>query len=340
MLDNCSGTDLDQPAYEVSGDDQSKFPRIRVEFLLNYTKPSTDTLLDFFGTTSSSAVPTPLISASAGASPPFLNDLESLMRSPALPIHYEYMWDELSESQHFDPPAAPQSELQNRLEVLVTELKVTHQSLSRRNRGHVPDYTPELVGMLFTVDNLLEFKRLYFDNWQPNCPILHQSSFNLESASLPLLLAVFLIGATYSSPRDTAGMAREYFDLGEEFAFEHEDFRAIFLNETPQSGTPESKTIEALQATFLIAVLQNWQNGILPRRRMRTKRYSEIVSAARLLGLTSTKNQLLRREDFESESFNWNEYFKAEARIRCVNFPSRLKNQNLTSQAYVLHLPR
>lgn len=325
------GVQMESPAnncelqVERPGDDiitrasDSKFPRVRVGFLLNYTSTTTTTssLTDFFGSPSSSTVPTPQVFSPGGYSPPMLDDLEDLMQSSTESSLGEYLWAGISETQPLHLPDPRQAQLQPRLAELISQLKVVHASLPARTKSKAPIFAPELVEMLFTVGNLIEFTRLYFDNWHPNCPILHRSSFDPESASLPLLFVVFLIGATFSSPRDTASMAREYFDLAEEFAFENREFTSILEAERLASGSPpKNASIEALQSTLLVTVLQNWQNGTVSRRRMRTQRYTEIISASRLVNLFSTRNEHLTRYKSQSEAFNWKTYYEAEQRVR------------------------
>lgn len=309
-----SGMIIKQPTIELATIEKSSFPRIRVEFLLNYTRPDTVGLRDFFGTASTSRASTP---------PALLFDeLYSPTQFSISPELNENLWDSFHESREIHLLPIFQPSLQRRLVELTFQLKAAHELHTTRSGAALPVCVLEDMETLFTVDNLLEFTRLYFDNWHCNCPIIHQPSFNLEIISLPLLLAVFLIGATYSFPRDTASMARECLDLAENFAFEHRDFKDIFLFEKVPHLAAKS-SIEALQATFLVAVLQNWQNGSLSRRRMRTKRYSEIVSAARLLGLTSATNNLPLISDAHSESFNWNECFEAEANVRFASHSTR-----------------
>lgn len=290
-------------------------PRMQFDFLLHYTKPGTDTLLDFFGTPTTTSIPTPIIPATPSSSllpnSSLLNfdgNLDDLMHGHTLPILDEYLWSSEVNTPPVNPSLRYSSQLEGRLQELVSKLITAHHKLSERNDGEVPPFSEEMRTILFTVPNLIDFSRLFFDHWHANCPILHQPTYNLEIVSLPLMFVVFLIGAAYSSPRDTASLAVTCGALCEEFVFENEELKSILRTERGDDST----NLQIVQAAFLVSVLQNWQNGPLARRRMRNRRYCDIVTSARILGLTSSINLYATGIC----PFDWAGYIEAEAKVR------------------------
>lgn len=291
-------------------------PRMQFDFLLHYTKPGRDSLLDYFGTPTTTSLPTPIISnATPSALIPntslldFPGELEDLMQVPPLPMLDEYLWSSEINAPPTNPSLRYSSQLDGRLQELISKLVTTQHKLDERCDGGVPPFSAEVRSVLFTVPNLIDFTRLFFDHWHPNCPVLHQPTYNLETVSLPLLLVVFLIGAAYSSPRDTASLAVSCGILCEEFVFEDDELKSILLNER---GSGDSASLQIIQAAFLVSVLQNWQNGPMARKRMRNRRYCDIVSSVRILGFTSSRNPYATG----IYPFDWVGYIEAEARVR------------------------
>ncbi|QSZ36347.1 hypothetical protein DSL72_006223 [Monilinia vaccinii-corymbosi] len=292
-------------------------PRMKFDFLLHYTKPGRESLLDFFGTPTTNSILIPMTSTAAPVSlipNPSLLDfpggLEDLMQHPPLPILDEYLWNGEINTPSMNPSLRYASQLEGRLQELISKLATIQHKLSER-REDVPPFSEEVRNVLFTVPNLIDFTRFYFDHWHPNCPVLHQPTYNLETVSLPLLLVIFLIGAAYSSPRDTAALAVGCGPLCEEFVFEDEELKSILLTERDRG---DAASLQIIQAAFLVSVLQTWQNGPIARKRMRNRRYGDIVASARIMGLPSSSNPYATGVC----PFDWASYIEAEARVRIM----------------------
>jgi hypothetical protein len=231
---------------DMAKPDDSTNMRISVPFLLNYTRPGSDILTDVFGAHTSPPLP---VASSLDtdrnipeSGPTFLDELGYFMSSSKVPVLDEYLCDGVPEAPLTHISAVRRAQLELRLTELVSQLTTVHQSLSRRNEGQIRPFTPAFGEMLFTVPNLFDFIDLYFKRLPPECNAMHQPSFEVEAVSLPVLLIMFLVGATYSSPRDTASMARECFDLAEEFIFEHSDFKSV-LNGERTASTQTKRTL-------------------------------------------------------------------------------------------------
>lgn len=295
--------------------------RLQFDFLLQYTMPGKDSLMGFFGSLTTTIIPNPTIStlstpSSSSLMPSssllgFPDELEYLMHGNTLPILDDFIWNSQTSTPSIDPSLVYSPQLESRLQELISQLVIAQDKLSRRCDGDVPPFSEEVKSVLLTVPNLVDFTQLYFDHWHPHSPIIHQPTYNLETVPLPLLFAVFLIGAAYSSPRDTAGLATECGTLCEEFVFEDDEVKSILRTD---QGFEGPTSLQSVQAAILVAVLQTWQNGPEARRRMRKKRYSDIVAMARALGYTSAKNIYATG----IHPFNWLGYIEAEAKIRAV----------------------
>ncbi|ESZ92757.1 hypothetical protein SBOR_6869 [Sclerotinia borealis F-4128] len=302
----------------TASDIPSQDPRMQFNFLLHYTKPGKGSLLKFFGKPTTTNIPTPINSSAISSSfvpsfpvPNLSSELDNFMQSVALPILDEYIWSSEINTPQINPSIQYSPQLEYRLQELRSKLITTQQKLFEHSDGDVPYFSEEMRSVLFTVTNLVDFTQLFFDHWYPNCPIIHQPTYNLETVSLPLLFVVFLIGAAYSSPRDTASLAVSCGALCEDFVFEDDDLKSLLRTER---GGEDSASLQIVQAAFLVSVLQNWQNGPLARTRMCNRRYCEVVNIARILGLTSSRNMYATG----IYPFDWIGYVEAEAKVRVM----------------------
>lgn len=66
-------------------------------------------------------------------------------------------------------------------------------------KGVGPVLPDEIISSSITRENLLSALQLYGQHFQRNLPILHAPSFTVSSASPILLLAMFCIGACYTT---------------------------------------------------------------------------------------------------------------------------------------------
>lgn len=180
-------------------------------------------------------------------------------------ISGEDIWFGMSPSLH---------DKQSRVGTLVQELGEVQMQV---NTCFLDFTAPLSVDQFFTVANVEQFVRLYFCHWYPHCPVLHQQSFDIASVSLPLLFAVCLTGAFYSSSQEIITTARRLLDLAEEYAFGSPAFIAL-LDESSFGKQTFAAGFEALQAAFSVVIIQNWEGTITARRRIRGSRYVEIIS--------------------------------------------------------------
>ncbi|KAJ5607685.1 Transcription factor [Penicillium hordei] len=196
---------------------------------------------------------------------------------------------ELSEDYPLKTISSPL--LSKQVEELVVQLSKTHQVMVLRNATNVPDFDISLAKSVFTVPNLEYFLGVYAYSIRSYHPILHVPTFRYEQVSLPLLLAIFLLGALFSAPMDHAVSARHFFHISEEFIFDHPNFRQLLLGRnTPKDPTIES--VEILQAALTILIIQSGINDQLTRRRIRVEKNPLLSAAVRLSGVLRIKHRI------------------------------------------------
>ncbi|KAK2616783.1 hypothetical protein QQS21_000160 [Conoideocrella luteorostrata] len=166
------------------------------------------------------------------------------------------------------------------------------------------------IELIFADSNVYQLVTAYFDNWHCHNPMLHRPSFKPSSTFAPLLSAVMLVGAIYSTD-EHARAARNCFDAAEEYVFTHESFRELY---DPHSGSG----VQPLQAAYIICILRQWDSHRGSRRRVRLQLYPSIVSAARSLGLTKLRHMASKKSDHAPSYDDWKEFIKTEEKIRLM----------------------
>ncbi|KPM44931.1 hypothetical protein AK830_g1596 [Neonectria ditissima] len=202
-------------------------------------------------------------------------------------------------------------QLQARLAEISSELLSSSRNVPLTEK---PRSLSDSVHSIFVVDKVPSFIQSYFDNWHRHCPMLHQPLFEPSSTPSPLLSAVILIGAIYLS-QESAAAARDCLSTAEDYIFEHEAFQRLVY---PQSQQDTVEDIAPLQAAFLMAILQHWDNHEGSRRRIRLQRYSDLVSAARHLGLPSLRHSVDHEIGLPSSEQDWKLFVKTEEGIRLM----------------------
>jgi hypothetical protein len=134
----------------------------------------------------------------------------------------------------------------------------------------------EHLKVLLSPHNIKIFVERFFHYWYPHCPIVHLPSFDIGSASLPLLFAMAIIGSIYSPAKDSKDYSvTEIFDLAEEYAFLNPIFTSLTLGDCTLCHSVGA--LEAVQAAFLISKVQIFAGSTYSRRRIRLSRFGDIV---------------------------------------------------------------
>lgn len=206
------------------------------------------------------------------------------------------------------------SSLAARMEDLVQQLSDTHGLMLLNGTTDEARFDLELAKSVFTVENLAYFLCVYFRRIHPSHPIIHRPTFDCETASLPLLLAVFSFGSLYSPPVDCALSARSFLDIAEEFIFSHPTFRRLLNKQDSSRSGLRKQDIEILQAALTIVVAQNGMNVKATRRRIRVDRHPRLNAVLRISGLFAAKHQ--PPDGADSEADRWEKFARDESCIR------------------------
>ena len=202
--------------------------------------------------------------------------------------------------------------LSKRVEELVAQLSKKHRVIALRNPTKLPGFDISLAKSVFTVPNLEYFLGVYAHSIRSYHPILHIPTFSYEQASLPLLLAIFLLGAVFSAPMDHAVSARHFFHISEEFIFDHPTFKELLLGSNAPKD-PKIESIEILQAALTILVIQIGINEESTRRRIRVQKYPLLNAAVRLSGVLQVKHRI---PITEYTAKDWTLFIQYESCIR------------------------
>lgn len=176
------------------------------------------------------------------------------------------------------------------------------------------------LNSILRADGASDLVKSYFDHWYPHCPIIHPPSFDLESVYLPLLLTVLLIGALYLS-REKADAARCCFDVCEELVFSDRSFMDL-VNRSPSTLVGSLVDIQLMQAALNVNILRIWDTHRGSRRRMRVHRYSDMITAARNLGIFKCKHESDNYISSPLETGDWDSFIRTEELIRQARWTS------------------
>lgn len=196
------------------------------------------------------------------------------------------------------PVRAENGQLQDRVKLLVSELQ---------QLNHEIEY-----GAFLTGPNFLTYILAFFRQRHSQVPpTIHWPTFDPETISLHLLLAVALAGAMLTYSRDDIPGLRKLEALceaAESFIFNNlETVDAVIECE---GEVCSSATIEACQAALLIEVIQVSFNCYKTRRRILSQRHTYLVAVVRSLRLFSSTHT--HREERET----WAEFIRVESVIR------------------------
>jgi hypothetical protein len=277
---------------------------IPITFLRNYTDPTLQSVSDAY-----------LLSA-AHAEPPEEPDL-SFNKSVSY-IHDDYMDDLFSgvfsdiyanqDTGPVDPTSPPVyfplSPPTARIEQLLSLLATQYASNPNAFTVPVGHFPTNLARAVFTGNNIAQFVTAFFTYFHPHTPFIHRPSFNIETVTMPLLLAISLLGSVFAAPQDDALSARYFFELGEEYAF------GLLHHASTADSYTNDERIQILQAAVLMHALQMDSNNAGIRLRIRTHRFPAIVAALRRLDMFGTVRTA------QSRPADWSQFVADEVKIR------------------------
>ncbi|KAJ5930076.1 hypothetical protein N7466_005569 [Penicillium verhagenii] len=137
---------------------------------------------------------------------------------------------------------------------MINCLSVVQQS----NANAWGEFNIDLERTFFNETNVGDFIDAYFEHTvRPRSRIVLKSSFNLKTTSAPLLLAMFLLGASCGLSETAKLEATTYIDMAEHAVFEDPTFHRLVYNEQSLNcDSLDQAEIETIQAAVLIILIQ------------------------------------------------------------------------------------
>ncbi|KAH6988268.1 hypothetical protein BKA56DRAFT_728966 [Ilyonectria sp. MPI-CAGE-AT-0026] len=176
----------------------------------------------------------------------------------------------------------------------------------------------EHIQQFFTTANLQSALSAYFHHYQPHCPILHPHSFNPQTISSKLLLALFFAGTVFSSAQVNLKLVHDNLHLAGKLVLGSLAFREMMtrtLRDTPEA---QREYLEVLQAAVILSTLENNEGSPEAQKRVRTITYPRIALCARNLQLLSARNSFFDAEPSTAANFDWDEFLLCESRLRLM----------------------
>ncbi|POS86194.1 hypothetical protein EPUL_003298, partial [Erysiphe pulchra] len=172
------------------------------------------------------------------------------------------------------------------------------------------------LNYLFTPSKIIRFVNEAFESWHPNYPIIHIPSFSIETASIPLLIVITVMGALYSRNETEVNSARSILDLVEYYIFSLDDLTDEHeIRQIMMSGNLHESPfcLSSLQAAYIMVVLQFWTGSSVSKKRTIESRFTNVTRVARRLRLVHARHD---QSDLISEAL----WIEKECQIRLINF--------------------
>lgn len=187
----------------------------------------------------------------------------------------------------FNPDTLFPSKLSNQLSEIMTELVDTSKSMGLGSTGTLSPLDFIELSTLLGVSNISASISAFFHSLHWHLPVVHFPTFDPGNISSPLLLSIFLSGATYTIPLDGGALPSGLFDVAEEYIFRK--IADLSTLASPKDQSHLLSTVQLLQSALIIEMLQFGQDNMQTRRRIRIVRHPCLVSTIRSLGIFQLK---------------------------------------------------
>lgn len=144
----------------------------------------------------------------------------------------------------------------------------------------------------FRPQNLKRFVCLFFDDWYPHCPMLHQPTFDIMTCPALLLAPVIVLGACMSDDPEERGQGKRLGEVVEQIVFSH-PLLSLHLSGGHHDDLDLSP-IKVMQAAYLVCLLQYWEGDDRARKRIRQYRFITLIAVS--LYLVLLYNWLTRQD--------------------------------------------
>ncbi|KAJ5229876.1 hypothetical protein N7489_010584 [Penicillium chrysogenum] len=171
----------------------------------------------------------------------------------------------------FSPDTLFPSKLSNQLSEIMTELVDTSKSMGLGTAGTLNPLDAMELSTLLGVSNISASISAFFHSLHWHLPVVHFPTFDPGNISNPLLLSIFLSGATYTIPLDGGALPSGLFDVAEEYIFRK--IADLSTVASPKDQSHLLSTVQLLQSALVIEMLQFGQDNMQTRRRIRIVRH-------------------------------------------------------------------
>lgn len=171
---------------------------------------------------------------------------------------------------------------------------VAKSQFQRRSAGiNDKNFDFDEAERLFSEQRIYDYIKAYFDQIvRPRSRIVLKSTFHLKDVSVPLLLSLFLMGATCDTDECVKSQVVEYTEIAEYVIFESPVFRKMIYQRGESHWSSLAKEeIEIIQAAILMILMEIASPNAETRRRTRIQWYPAVVSVARATSLTKVRNE-------------------------------------------------
>ena len=198
-----------------------------------------------------------------------------------------------------------------RVREMLQQLSAKHSSMLERGDAVDATFDYQLAEAVFTVGNVRHFVWAFFRYFHYSFPILHKPTFDIQTVSFPLLLALVLFGSLPTLESDTSIGVRRFSHVAEAYVFDR-----LVLRQTSQadlSAWVDDEHLQLLQAGLLFLVYLNNSNDIVTRQRIRLQRIPSLVAAVRASGLFAHRQRHIIPSQNEHD---WHGFINDEMRLR------------------------
>ncbi|KAL4881562.1 hypothetical protein BJY04DRAFT_207381 [Aspergillus karnatakaensis] len=212
------------------------------------------------------------------------------------------------------------TKLSGQLDELMLELVETSKSMKPdelENTQTLPEASH--LASVLTVSSIGTFISVFFHSLYWHLPVVHFPTFDPGNISNPLLLSVFLAGATYSGTFNEAALLPGILDVAEEYIFRKVTALSSQTAVTTNELTRHEPTIQLIQAALIMEMLQFGQEKLETRRRIRIIRHPSLVSLMRCLGMFQLKRPVPPTLG-DSDDIKWREMVAEEVCIRLASW--------------------
>lgn len=126
----------------------------------------------------------------------------------------------------------------------------------------------------FSPFQLRWFLDMFWEKWNSHCPIIHRASFDASKVSYLLVASMATIGACLSSNEHRL-QALEILDTLEDLVFQND----LFQDDTCDFAD-EELSMQLLQASYFVCLLQNWEGDDKAKKRVRQERFTTMVAVS------------------------------------------------------------